>query len=315
MIWYGGYDINVDTRGSRPGFRIMFLRFWKSTLKTYVRKKDVDFFKLQLWTGSVVLVSMERGCCQNAVQKCTLLNISSHSRVHFMENWLCQFVQMGHAKQLTKPIFWLGRGKLVVRGTNRWYFERNKNSDDDDDKNNRISTNQIDNSAGDDGGEYGVRGRGCSAPRAVTTRTCAHRSGEIGIIVRDGREFRLRGEGGICPRGIGGGRPPTMVGLPHTGAWKTRPQTPYATKPKGVPLGKLVPRGWWVLTMVGRPCTGIRPTWTPPPCTPSPLGGYPHKNLNCGRDTHFSREDGHLSGSGAPAQGQPQQPVTARHFP
>ena len=114
MIWYGGYDINVDTRGSRPGLRIMFLRFWKSTLKTYVRKKDVDFLKLQLWTGSVVLVSMERGCCQNAVQKCTLLNISSHSRVHFIANWLCQFVQMGHAKQLTRQIFWLVR-------ENWWY--------------------------------------------------------------------------------------------------------------------------------------------------------------------------------------------------
>ena len=38
-------------------------------------------------------------------EKCTLLNLSSHYRVHFMANWLCQFVQMGHVKQLTKPIF------------------------------------------------------------------------------------------------------------------------------------------------------------------------------------------------------------------
>ena len=43
------------------------------------------------------------------------------------------------------------------------------------------------------------------------------RSGEMVIIGRDGMEFRPRGEGGIHPRGIVGGRPPTMVGRPLAG--------------------------------------------------------------------------------------------------
>ena len=60
----------------------------------------------------------------------------------------------------------------------------------------------------------------------------------MGIIGMDGQEFRPQGEGGYCPRGSGGGIPPTMAGHPHAGAWRTGPQTPYAITPRGGPLGK-----------------------------------------------------------------------------
>ena len=60
--------------------------------------------------------------------------------------------------------------------------------------------------------------------------------GETGIIVRDGKEFCPRVEGGIRPRRSGGGRPPTMSGRPCVGSWRTGPQTPYATTPRGGPL-------------------------------------------------------------------------------
>ena len=99
----------------------------------------------------------------------------------------------------------------------------------------------------------------------------------MGIIGRDGREFRLRGEWGIRPRGSGGRRPPTMVGRPCAGAWRTGPQTPYAITPRGGPLGKFGSLG-----MMGaydgrapprRDATNLNPP--PPPCTPSPLGGEP----------------------------------------
>ena len=65
----------------------------------------------------------------------------------------------------------------------------------------------------------------------------------MGILGRDGRKFSLRGEGEICPRRRGGGRPPTMVGRPHARAWRTGPQISYATTPRGVPLGKFVSPG------------------------------------------------------------------------
>ena len=59
----------------------------------------------------------------------------------------------------------------------------------------------------------------------------------MGIIVRDGQEFRLWVEGGIRSCRRGGGRHPTMVGRLSTGACRKEPQTPYATTPRGVPLG------------------------------------------------------------------------------
>ena len=65
----------------------------------------------------------------------------------------------------------------------------------------------------------------------------AQRSGEIGIIFRDGKELRPLGEEGIHPHGSGGERPTTMVGYNHAEAWRTGPQTPYDTTPRGVPLG------------------------------------------------------------------------------
>ena len=57
-------------------------------------------------------------------------------------------------------------------------------------------------------GGDGVQVRGCGATRTVIARTCTQRSGEMVIIGRDGREFRLRGERGVRPRGSGAGQPP-----------------------------------------------------------------------------------------------------------
>ena len=126
---------------------------------------------------------------------------------------------------------------------------------------------------------------------APSARGRVQRSGYMGITGRDGREFRPSGEGGISPCGSGGGRPPTMVGRPHTWAWRKGPQTPYYTTPRGLPLGKFESPG-----MMGaddgrapplRDATNLTP---PPPCTPSPLGGDPQKHLGCVRDTHLSWE-------------------------
>ena len=98
----------------------------------------------------------------------------------------------------------------------------------------------------------------------------------MGIISMDEQEFRPREEGGICLCGSGGARPPTMFGHPHTGAWRTGHQTPYATTLRGDPLEKFGSPG-----MMGaddgreppsRDTTNLNP---PPPCTPSPLGGDP----------------------------------------
>ena len=63
----------------------------------------------------------------------------------------------------------------------------------------------------------------------------AQRIVEMGVIGRDGQEFHPWEEGGNCPQGSGGGRSPTMVGSPHIRAWRTGPNTPYATTPRGDP--------------------------------------------------------------------------------
>ena len=47
------------------------------------------------------------------------------------------------------------------------------------------------------------------------------RSGEMGIIRRDGQEFCPQGEGGIRTRRGGGGRPPNMAGRHFAEAWRT----------------------------------------------------------------------------------------------
>ena len=102
----------------------------------------------------------------------------------------------------------------------------------------------------------------------------------MGIIGRDGRKFRSRGEGGIHTRGSGSVRPPTMVWRPCAGAWRTVPQNPYATTPRGGPLGKFGSPG-----MMGdddgrapphRYATNLNPPPPPPPpLTPYLLGGEP----------------------------------------
>ena len=65
----------------------------------------------------------------------------------------------------------------------------------------------------------GERGRvEAAALPMLSPHRRAQLSGEVGIISRDGWEFRPRGDVGICPRGSGGGRPPTMVRRPCVGA-------------------------------------------------------------------------------------------------
>ena len=106
------------------------------------------------------------------------------------------FFKWGKQRNWQIPFFdWAG--KLVIRGTNCWYFEHG-NGDDDDNKNNRISKNWTDNFGGDDGGRNGGRSRGCAASRIVTTRTRAeergdgdHCQGWAGIlsVARGGRFF------------------------------------------------------------------------------------------------------------------------------
>ena len=98
----------------------------------------------------------------------------------------------------------------------------------------------------------------------------------MGIIGRNGREFRLRVEGGIRPRGSGGGRPPTMFGRPRAGAWRTGPQTPYATTPRVGPLGKFGSPGMMGADDGCLPLHRHATNLTPPlPRKPSPLGGDP----------------------------------------
>ena len=53
--------------------------------------------------------------------------------------------------------------------------------------------NRTDNSGGDDGGGDGGQDRGCDTPD-LPSGGRVKRSREMGIINRDGREFRLRGE-------------------------------------------------------------------------------------------------------------------------
>ena len=52
------------------------------------------------------------------------------------------------------------------------------------------------------------------------------RSGQMGIIDRDGQECRPWGEGGLRPSRSGSGRPPTMVERPCAGASRTGPLPP-----------------------------------------------------------------------------------------
>ena len=87
-------------------------------------------------------------------------------------------------------------------------------------------------------GEGTGNGVEAAALPALSSRGRAQRSREMGIIGRDGWEFLPQREGGIRPCGSGGGRPPTMVGRTRAGAWRTGPQTPYATTPRGGTLGK-----------------------------------------------------------------------------
>ena len=161
-----------------------------------------------------------------------------------------------------------------------------------------------------------------------SVRGHAHRSRDMRIIGRDGQEFRPGVEGGIRPHGSGSGRPPTMVGRPHTGAWRTGPQTPYVTTPRGRLLGKCGSLG-----IMGaddgrefprRDTTNLTPPPPPPPHPPK--GGAPKKIwaadgtcIYTGRGTLIkfwvAGEDVYRSGSGALVQEQPNQPVTARHPP
>ena len=110
---------------------------------------------------------------------------------------------------------------------------------------------------------------------APSPRRRVQRSWEMRINGRDGQEFRLQGEGGGCSHGSGGGRPPTMVGRPHTGAWRTGLQNPYATTPRGGPLGNFVSLGTMGADDGRSPLCRDATKLNPPPRTPSPLGRDP----------------------------------------
>ena len=94
----------------------------------------------------------------------------------------------------------------------------------------------------------------------------------MGIIGRDRQEFRLQGEGGICPHGSGGGRPPNMVGRPCAGAWRTGPQTQYFTTPRGEPLIKFGSPGMMGADDGQAPPRRDATKLTPPPHTFPPRG-------------------------------------------
>ena len=126
-----------------------------------------------------------------------------------MENRLCQFVQMGHAKQLTKPVFYLAGGQLVLQGTKRWDLERNN----DDDENDRISTNRTDNSVGDDRGGEGGRGSVRGAPRTVTAQTRAEERGD-GDHWQGWAGIPSAERGGVVPAEAAAEDPPLWPGAP-----------------------------------------------------------------------------------------------------
>ena len=201
--------------------------FWKSRLKMDVRKTDVEFFKLQLWTGSVILGSMAWGCCQNPVQYCTILNLRSHSRVNFMA-----------AKLLKKPIF------LIGGGYSWWYEVQSIDISSATTTTTKMTTKTTESLwteritlEGTTGKGTGDRVEDEELP-TPSPRRRAQRSRETGIIGRDGQELCPREEGGIRPCGSGGGRLPTMVRRPHARDWRTGPQTPYATTPGVGPFSK-----------------------------------------------------------------------------
>ena len=101
----------------------------------------------------------------------------------------------------------------------------------------------------------------------------------MGIIGRDGRELFPGGEGMICPRIRGGGRPPTMNGRTHAAAWRTVPQTPYATTPMGGPLGKFGSLGMMGDDDGRAPLHRDATNLTPPRHTFPHKGGPLEKNL------------------------------------
>ena len=157
-----------------------------------------------------------------------------------MANRLCQFVQMGHANQLTKPIFDSGESiwwyevrsvDILSATTTTTTTTTTKMKTIESLKTEQITPVRMTG----EGTEDGVEAVALSAP---SLRGHAQRSWKMGIIGRDRQEFRLQGEGGICPHGSGGGRPPNMVGRPCAGAWRTGPQTQYFTTPRGEPLIK-----------------------------------------------------------------------------
>ena len=122
-----------------------------------------------------------------------------------------------------------------------------------------------------EGKEYGVEA--AELPVSSPLRH-AQRSREMGVIGRDGQEFRPRVEGEILPCRSGFRRPPTMVGRPRAGDCRTVTQTPYTTTPRGVPLGKFGSLGMmgaddgWAPPL--RDATNLTP---PPPHTFPPRGG------------------------------------------
>ena len=85
-----------------------------------------------------------------------------------------------------------------------------------------------------------VTGNGVEATAlpALSLRKRVQGSGEMGSSAWMGRNYVCRDMGVISPCRSFGGRPLTMVGRPREGAWRTGPQNPYATTPRGGTPGK-----------------------------------------------------------------------------
>ena len=163
-----------------------------------------------------------------------------------------------------KADFFIGKGQLVVQGTKRWNFER-----DDDNKNDLISMNRMDNSGGGDGGGYrdGGRGKGRGAPCAIPSLMRTEERG-------DWDHWQVWAEIPSAGRWGGGSPRRRRRKTPYYGwaslhrIFENRTQTPYATTPRGGPLGKF-----------GSPGMMSADDGPAGRGTNSPIGGNPWQNF------------------------------------
>ena len=127
-----------------------------------------------------------------------------------MSNRLCQFVQMEHVKQLTKPIFLLG--------LDSWCYE--VRSVDISSATTKTTTKAIEclqtkwiTPEGMTGEEIEDSVEAAALP-APSPLTHVHRSEEMGILGRDVQEFCPRGKGGFILIELAAEDPPLRSGAP-----------------------------------------------------------------------------------------------------